>query len=269
MSPRTLPDHGTYSRYSRHACRCQPCLDAGRSYRLRLGYDHTNGIRRRIDNTQARAHIERLVARGWSQAQIAEAAGLTGATVSEVLSGRYSTVRRETAAAILDVRLDQAPPTVRGMVDATGTRRRLQALCALGHTLPDVARMVGVGVSSLQQTAEGRWAKVRALTAAKVARVYRQLSTAPAPPTRHAEQARNQAMVQGWHGPMAWDDIDDPACLPDPDGPSVPRHLHADDVAELVACGLDDGAIGRRLGVSARTVLRARAAHGIPTGVAS
>ncbi len=269
MSLRTLPAHGTNSRYTRHACRCRPCRKAGRSYRLRYGYDHTNGIRRRIDNTQTRAHVERLIARGWSQTQIAAAAGLNSATVSEVLTGRYATVNRRTAAVILDIRLDQTPPVPRGLVDATGTRRRLQALMVLGHTLPDIARRIGVGGSSLQQTAEGRWQAVRSLTATKVARVYRDLSTAPAPPTRHAEKARNQAMMQGWHGPMAWADIDDPACEPDPDVPAVPCHVHADDVAELAACGLDDDAIGRRLGVSARTVLRARAAHGIPAGVAS
>jgi DNA-binding NarL/FixJ family response regulator len=102
-----------------------------------------------------------------------------------------------------------------------------------------------------------------------VARVYRQMSTAPAPQSRFAEQARNDAMARGWHGPMAWADIDDPACVPDPDAPTAPRHVHADDVAELAARGLDDEEIGRRLGVSPRTVLRARAAHQIPAGVAA
>jgi DNA-binding CsgD family transcriptional regulator len=266
---RALPNHGAYSRYLRHGCRCEPCRNAGRSYRLRLAYDHTNGARRRIDSTQTRIHAERLIARGWTQKQIAAAAGLNSATVSEVLSGRYATVNRRTAAAILNVALDQTPPIPRRMVDATGTRRRLQALMVLGHTLADVARRVGVGVSSLEQTADGRWDMVRASTAAKVARLYRQMSTTPAPRTRWTEQARNHAMEHGWHGPMAWADIDDPACEPDSNEPAAPGHVHADDVAELAAQGLDDQAIGRRLGVSARTVLRARAAHGIPVGVAS
>jgi lambda repressor-like predicted transcriptional regulator len=265
----SLPAHGQYSRYIRHGCRCQPCRDAGRSYRLRLAYDHTNDRRRRIDNTQTRTHIERLTARGWNHAQIAAAAGLNQSTISDQASGRYTTINRRTAAAILNITLDQTPPIPRGLTDATGTRRRLQALMVLGHTLPAIAQRVGAGVSSLQQTVDGRWTHVRSGTAAKVARVYRQMSTAPAPQSRFAEQARNDAMARGWHGPMAWADIDDPACVPDPDAPTAPRHVHADDVAELAARGLDDEEIGRRLGVSPRTVLRARAAHQIPAGVAA
>lgn len=269
MTPRPLPNHGTYSRYIRHACRCELCRAAARNYRRRLGYDRVNGIQRRIDGTQTRVHLERLIARGWTQKQIAAAASLNNATVSEALAGRYATVHRNTAAAILNIALDQTPPVPRRIVDATGTRRRLQALMVLGHTMADVARRAGVGVSSLQQTADGRWDTIRATTAAKVARVYRQLSTTPAPRTLWSEKSRNHAMARGWHGPMAWADIDDPRCVPDPDEPTAPRHVHADDVAELAARGLDDEEIGRRLRVSARTVLRARAAHGILVGVAS
>lgn len=265
----TLPDHGTYSRYIRHACRCEACRAAGRAYRRRLGYDHSNGIRRRIDSTQVRGHIERLTARGWTQEQIAAAAGVNQATVSVIMSRPSSQVRRSTAAAIFEVRLDQVAPVPRGLVDATGTRRRLQALMVLGYTIPDVARRVGVGESSLQQTVDGRWARIKSVTATKVARVYRQWSVVRAPESRFAEQARNEAMAHGWHGPMAWEDIDDPECLPDPGEPVAPMSVHPSDVAELAGQGLDDHAIGRRLGVSPRTVLRARLAHAIPAGVAA
>lgn len=239
------------------------------NHKLRRAYDRANGVKQRTDSTQPRIHLQRLIARGWTQAQIAAASGLNQATVSIILSGRYSGVHRTTAAAILSVRLDQTPPVPRGLVDATGTRRRIQALAVLGYNLTDIARQIGVAQSSLQQTIDGRWERVRTPVAAKVARVYRQLSTTPAPPTRTAEQARNQAMAEGWHGPMAWADIDDPRCEPDPQEPTAPRHVDADDVAELAARGLDDEEIGRRLGVSARTVLRARAAHNIPVGVAA
>lgn len=269
MTTLTLPDHGTYSRYVGHGCLCEPCRDAGRSYRRRLGYDHSNGVRRLIDNTQARAHAERLTARHWTREQIAVAAGVSEGAIVDLLSGRSRKTKRTTVAAILNIPLDQKPPIPRGMADAAGTRRRLQALMVLGHSMAEVARRVGVGVSSLEQTAAGRWDMIRTTTAVKVARIYRDLSLTPAPPSRHAEQARNFAMAQGWHGPMAWDDIDDPACEPEPCGVAGPRHIHRDDVAELVGRGLDDAEIGRRLGVSERTVLRARAAHGIPAGVAA
>lgn len=264
-----LPEHGTYSRYVRWACRCTLCKDAGRTYRRRLGYDRVNGSQRRIDGTQTRAHIERFLAGGWTQRQIAAAAGLNSATISDVLSGRYATVHRDTAAAILNVTLDQAPPYQRRVIDALGTRRRLQALMVLGHSMADVARRAGVGASSLQQTVDGRWNCIRVDSARKVARVYRQLSMVSAPPTLWAEKSRNHAMTLGWHGPMAWDDIDDPQCVPDPDAPTAPMHVQVDQVRELASRGLDDAAIGRRLGLSPRTVLRARTAHGIDLAVAA
>lgn len=264
-----LPDHGTYSRYIRHACRCNLCRDAGRRYRLRLGYDRVNGTPRRVDNTQARVHAEQLVARGWTYDQIAAAAGVSAGSIHDLYTGRYKTTARASAEAILNVRLDQTPPIPRRLIDATGTRRRLQALMVLGYTLPNIAGRVGAGVSSLQQTTDGRWTSVRSTTAAKVERVYRQLSTLPAPQSRFAEQARNQAMAEGWHGPMAWDNIDDPRCEPDADAPTAPRNVRAGDVADLARRGLDDAEIGRRLGVSPRTVLRARAVHDIPSGVSA
>lgn len=264
MTGRTLPDHGTYSRAILHKC---DCAEGCRSYRIRRAYDRSNGVTGRTNATQVRHHIERLIAHGWTQDQIAAATGLNQATISIILSGQYKGVHKRTAAAIFDVRLDQTPPVPRGLVDATGTRRRLQALAVLGYNLTDIARQVGVAQGTLHQTIEGRWERVRTLVATKVARVYRQLSIRPAPPSRHAEQACNQAMALGWHGPMAWADIDDPACVPDPCQATAPRHVHADDVAELAARGLDDDEIGRRLNVSPRTVLRARSAHGIRSGV--
>lgn len=239
------------------------------SYRLRYAYDRANGVRRRVDATQTRHHLERLTTRGWTNRQIAIAAGLDPTTMSVIRSGRYAQVARHTAAAILAIRLDQDPPIPRGLTDATGTRRRLQALMVLGYPLPEIARQVGVSYFSLIQTAHGKWSAVRTPTAQKIARLYRRLHLTPAPPTRTAEFVRNEAMEQGWVGPGAWDDIDDPACQPEAFEVTGPRHIHPDDVAELAGRGLDDREIGRRLGVSERTVLRARAAHNIRVGVAA
>lgn len=239
------------------------------AYRRRLAYDRINGIQRRVDATQTRHHLERLTALGWTYQQIAAATGLDSTTMSVIRSGRYQRVARNTAVTILAIRLDQKPPIPRGLTEATGTRRRLQALMVLGYPLPDVARLTGVSYNSLHQTAAGMWASVRTPTADKVKAVYRRLSLTPAPPTQYAEYARNEAMANGWYGPMAWNDIDDPSCLPDPTEPSAPRHVHPDDVAELAKRGLDDKAMGKRLGVSERTILRARAVHGIELAVAS
>ncbi|MFG3170621.1 hypothetical protein [Streptomyces sp. NPDC048200] len=237
------------------------------STKMLRAYDRANGVRLRVDATQTRAHLERLTARGWTYQQIAAATGLDSSTFGVILSGRYRKVAHHTAESILAVRLDQTPPIPRGLTDATGTRRRLQALMVLGYPLPGIAQQIGVSYFSLLQTAGGKWSAVRTPTAEKVARVYRRLAAVPAPPTRAAELVRNEAMARGWVGPLAWDSIDDPACEPEACEVVQPRHVHPDDVSELAGRGLDDREIGRRLGVSERTVARARAAHNIPAGV--
>ncbi|NJP70405.1 helix-turn-helix transcriptional regulator [Streptomyces sp. C1-2] len=239
------------------------------SRRLRDAYQRSQGLTVTIDGTQTRVHIERLTARGWTQRQIAHAAGLNATTLNAIVTGKSRKVRRENAAAVLSIRLDSKPTLPRGYVDATGTRRRLQALMVLGYPVSLVALKAGLGRSTLHPAVDGTWATVHSSTAARVARVYRNLCLHPSPRGPRAEQARNEAAANGWHGPMAWEDIDNPACQPDPGGPVAPRHVHPDDIAELAARGLDDAVIGQRLKVAPRTVLRARTAYGIPAGVAS
>lgn len=205
-----MTTHGTYTRAVASKCGCKPC----RGFRHRVAIERSQGVLRRVDATQSRAHLERLLNRGWTQSQIAAAAGFDQSTVSVVISGRHMHVHRDTAAAILNIRLDQMPPIPRGFIDATGTRRRLQALATLGYTLPGIARRIGVSNRNLYEITVHRWGSVRQTTATGVARVYRELSTQPARQSRWSEQARAMAAANGWHGPMAWDDIDDPACKP-------------------------------------------------------
>lgn len=222
-----MTTHGTYTRAVASKCGCKPC----RGFRHRVAIERSQGVRRRVDATQSRAHLERLLNRGWTQSQIAAAAGLDQSTVSVVISGRHMHVHRDTAAAILNVRLNEMPPIPRGFIDATGTRRRLQALATLGYTLPVLARRIGVSNRNLYEITVHRWGSVRKTTATGVGRVYRELSTQPARRTRWSEQARATAAAAGWHGPMAWDDIDDPACTPH-DVHAEPE-LKRDDLAEL------------------------------------
>lgn len=105
------------------------------------------------------------------------------------------------------------------MVDATGSRRRLHALLALGHTYMTISDVVGVHHGVVR-----RWTFPPLLnrrTAEKIATAYDELSMVLPREDTHLEKivasrTRNRARANGWVPPLAWDDdtIDDPTAVP-------------------------------------------------------
>lgn len=143
------------------------------------------------------------------------------------------------------------------MVDATGTRRRIQALTAAGWDHTTIAVRLGLaGRSSVQGML--RYQRVRLTTAQRVGRLYDQLAGQPGPSVRAAFQARQY----GYAPPLAWDEdtIDDPAAGPadgwqrDPDAPLV---ADMDDIEHLRRYGMDDETIEREHRIAPADVLAA------------
>lgn len=102
-------------------------------------------------------------------------------------------------------------------IDATGTRRRLQALMAIGHSTNTVAAATGLSpemVTHLRGAARARRHRDRVsrATAFVVWRAYESLSMVPGLDVR----SRTDAARLGHHPPLAWDDaaIDDPHARP-------------------------------------------------------
>lgn len=208
-------------------CRRPECKQADYQYMSRIRLEHHRGQRRRTDATQTRAHIERLQAAGWTQAQIARTAGLNHRTVCEIIHGA-PTISNRTALAILSIPIGAAPADGRN-VDPTGTVRRIRALVAIGWPIAQLAPRFGLYDTALGRIANGRNPQVRATTAQIIARDYRRLSRIPGPSVR----ARNDGARKGWHGPAAWDDttIDDPTACPELDQPEP--ELNRNELAEL------------------------------------
>lgn len=114
-------------------------------------------------------------------------------------------------------------------VDATGTRRRIQALMAIGHTGRQIMTELGwsgaaLGAQFYQQD------RVYRATAERVAAVYARLSDTPGTSSR----TRLLAQRNGWLPPIWWDDdtIEDPRSGVDMlvDGPRK-HHSSVDPVA--------------------------------------
>ncbi|OKI47280.1 hypothetical protein [Micromonospora sp. CB01531] len=101
-------------------------------------------------------------------------------------------------------------------VDGTGTRRRLRALAVLGWRWPDIGERLGVTGSAVAILAASA-GLVELPTVARVKAVYRELCERPGP----SRITARRAAAKGWHGPLAWADIDDPACVPDDAGPDA------------------------------------------------
>jgi AraC-like DNA-binding protein len=242
-------------------CDSPECEQANYRYMSALRLDHSRGIRRLRDATPVLEHVQRLTANGWIVRQISEASGVSMSAIRYVLDGQ-PTISRDRAHAILNIPIGP-PPADPNVTDVTGTVRRLRALACLGHTLDSIGAEINISRWRLGRIITGHFIEIDAQTAEKIAQVYRRLSTFRADNPHTVRRARNQ----GWHGPLAWDDIDDPACEPETLTASVnvskssrkPK-VYADParVARLTAEGLSAEQIAQRIGCHKRTVVRAR-----------
>lgn len=243
-------------------CRAPECELANYRYSKQLRHEHQRGERRLHDVTQVRAHIEQLLANKWWQAEIARVAGVPSSNVTKILAGQRHTSKRD-ALAILSIPI--APPLRNAQgdrADATGSTRRLRALAWLGHSWVDISNYTDMTQDRLSYIACGHADVVRPEEAQKIAAAYRVLATRSGRMKQIATAARNK----GWHGPLAWDRIDDPDSKPETEhrasrarASSKPK-VYADvaRVAELTAAGKTAREIADELGCHKRTVVRAR-----------
>lgn len=154
---------------------------------------------------KARTHLAQLRAHGMTEAMIGEH-GLSKFGIRRV--EQAPRIRRTTEAKVLSIPVPNALLHTGADVDATGTRRRIQALMALGWPQALIGAELGV-----KQRAVSNWLArqyVTARNAKAVADLYDRLSMTPGP----SEITRSRALARGWVPPLAWDDIDDPAATP-------------------------------------------------------
>lgn len=223
--PRARHVHGTRVAYVKDRCRCTACTAAntaaGRAAHRARTFGRWCPF---VDAAPVREHIRALRAAGIGVEQIAMLAGISTSHVRELADpGRDGNpsirrVRPETAQRILRVRIDQANRAPRSHVVATGTRRRLQALIAVGWPHDELATRLGRSSAGLRRSMLSD--SVTAQTAQDVGALYEQLWNLRPPQSTDdqrtaADAARALAAERGWLPPLAWDDIDT-----DPD----PRH---------------------------------------------
>jgi plasmid maintenance system antidote protein VapI len=173
-------------------------------YRVRL----VTGENGYVDAAPVAEHLRKLSRLGWAPTAAAQAAGVSHRTATQLLAGRWSRVRSATARAILALPLTLVESKL--SVDATGTRRRVEALGRMGWTARSVSEAVGLQPGSLSQIL---WrGTVSFATAHRIAEFYQRNSGTFG---GNGTWARRAARL-GYAPPAAWDDdtIDDPRAKP-------------------------------------------------------
>lgn len=228
--PRAKHQHGTRAAYVRDQCRCRGCTIANTAASNQMHRERAFGRwAPYVDATPARQHIQVLRDVGIGVDQIAKLAGLSSSHLRGMIypSSRgkppFQKVRRETAERILAVPAEDTSRAANSHVDATGTRRRLQALVTVGWAQAWLARELHRSPANLRRSMTSE--SVTARTAQLVTDMYERLWDAPPPRQSIAQRnasdaARAHATQHRWLPPLAWDDIDeDPD--PAPDQPDI------------------------------------------------
>lgn len=213
-----LPPHGTPSRargrYSLGIarCSCRPCRVAENRYNKRRRYLTATGQSLSMNAAPVTQHLRQLFGSGAGWEQTSTAAECSKSTLSKLLHGRQSLVRRALGERILSIELADVTHT-RISVPATGSIRKVRALMAIGHSCALIRQESGLDRTVVCLLVNGHTESIYAATAEKVSTAYRLLSERQGTSVRN----RNRAAREHWAPPAAWDDdkIDDPQAKPD------------------------------------------------------
>lgn len=269
---REAPHHRNLTCVKEYTCQRPECLARNRDYmrnRSRLlAYGRWQPY---VDAEPVRAHVRMLMSHGIGLQRVRLLAQIPNGTMSKLLYGDSTRtmppskrVRTRTADSILAIKatLDAVAPSA--LVDATGTRRRLQALVAVGWPQISLARLSGLDKITINDQVNHTVTTAYGSTARTARDLYDQLwNVAPADhgiAARWIGEARALAATNGWAPPGAWDDdyIDSPAAVPDL-GEHVDRYTAiAEDGRWLMTeHGCTAGQAAHRLGITQDHLYRA------------
>lgn len=248
---------GSSACYTRHGCRCAPCRTAANRDKKRYAALPSP----LVDATPTRRHIQSLLNAGHTIAWVAGRIGRSKSYI-EYLHGTARRLHPRIAREILAIR----PDTDGGMVDSTGTVRRIQALAVIGWPTSWLDAKLGQtkGYTHHVLTAP----RVLHRTAKRYAALYDQLWDS-APPSETRDQlgavtrTKRWAERNWWSPAAAWDDGRGPHGIDNPDAtpattisPQRVKGEIAEEVGRLIGTDSTDS-ISHRLGYRDRNGLYA------------
>lgn len=239
--------HGTHLAYDKDECRCVPCAAANSRQGKRERFLRATGRPSYIDAAPAREHVRMLLAT-LTVGQIERRSGVNRTSIKTLLGEHPGMpmsrrIMRRTAARLLAVRPDRVGTEGGGLVDATGTVRRLQALVSLGWDGKYLNGRLNTGSATSWKLLTGKQTTVTVGMRDRVRDLYDELSLTPRPPSGKTTRAQNMARARGWASALAWDEdtIDDPSAVPNC-GPALPPNggrpgIDLDELEHLLSCG--------------------------------
>ena len=214
----------------------------------------------------ARERVRALRAAGIGLPRLVELTGVPGMTLWRLTNEANRTLTsRDVERAVLEIEV----PTQRvdpllapgARVPVIPSQRRIRALAVVGYGQDHLLAHLGlkVGSCALNKVYSAALPSVTAKRHRAITEMFDELVWKRGPSTR----ATKDATRKGWWGPWAWDDIEDPDCVPDAVEYRVDRRRMAarrernalleDRLADLIACGRvrpdDDDAVSAVLGI--------------------
>ncbi|RAJ70222.1 hypothetical protein K378_01387 [Streptomyces sp. Amel2xB2] len=248
MTTKTEPAHGERRCYLR-GCRCDACRAAHNRYLQEYKLDQLRNKPRKVDAGPATQHVQDLIARGCTRKGIADHTTAHNSTIADLAEGTRKLVLLDTERSILAFRPAPGHPAFGHWIDATGTRRRIQALAWFRYPYRVIAAELGVSTATIAHISSGRTSTVSNELASATSALYAQWITRPGPSVITSRRAK----AAGFHGPLAWDDIDDPNTEPEADTSGTVKEAKrdqtlADEVRHLAEGGTSEWEIARRVG---------------------
>lgn len=228
----TIHPRGTAACYKAHRCRCDDCSQAEAVRAKRARHAATTGRPARVAAGPVRDHLAALAESGMGKAEMERRSGISRVCLLRIERGSVARVSRHTAVAVMAVSPAPISEQPVGIVDATGTGRRLWALMAIGWSQRELARRLSTSPSQVERLRRHPTctARMRSLVSALYSDLWDQR-----PPAHAASRARNLAAAHGSPPPMAWDEGTGPHGIDNPD--ATPRPGRAEGqrpVGELV-----------------------------------
>lgn len=185
--------HGTYANYTIGRCRCEACRTANREYERGRERRAMYGQSLFVPAEPVRARVKLLMSKGMSQDEIARAAGLNDARLSDLMNGHWRTgrpltrMKRENAERIMAVR--KRSPLPGTCVSSRQAPELVLDLMALGYSAAWITRQLGLSYQGRDKLLQHSH---RASTYAALVRLHG-ATAERAPESPEASRSRNFA----------------------------------------------------------------------------